>query len=243
MDVFSMSQQDFQNLANSSKPVPWKPTSPYDFDPNNPDPAHAPLYTPTYNAATMATAPGFQKQLDYLNLDKSALNQFQGEAMRQGPSKYATLANRQQNQESMNARDRGAGEVAGQGATARASLATRGGLTGGAAERIAQGGQNNFLNMNQSINQDLAKNKLQISTNDETNRIQQLGSVPGMQYQTADFDLNKLKAGQTATQFDIGNQITANQNQNQFNLGRYGAQMGAWGADKQAQATGSAGKK
>jgi hypothetical protein len=156
------------------------------------------------------------------------------------------MAGKQQDMLAMNAQDAGARAVAGQGATARSQLAMRGGLTGGAAERVATEGQKNYLDMSQGINQGKAANMAQIGMNDEQNRISQLGQAQGMENAMTGIDLNKLGLYGQAQQFDIGNAMKNQQSKNDFDLGRYQSQMQEWGAGKTAQAqiqSGKGGKK
>lgn len=197
---------------------------------NNPMMGAAPY--PEYESGYLNMDPVIAERFKNLLLDKSALNKFQEEAMRTGPSQYAKLAGKQNKYMTMAARDQAAQDVASGGAEARAALASKRGLTSGAAERIATGGRNKFLDMSQGISAQGAQNANQIAMNDEQNRISQLSQVPGMQVQSLqpEFQKEQLIAGENARK-------------NAFNLGRYNAQMGAWGANKQAEATANAGKK
>lgn len=190
----------------------------------------------------MNMSPEYERRISAVNMDKKALNQFQSEALRKGPSQWANLANAQQRMLAKNARDRGAREVAGQGATARSALAMRGGLGGGAAERVAMAGQNNYMDMSQNVARDQAANMAQIGMNDEQNRITQLGMVPGMQAQATGIDLDKLKLSGQAKQFDLTNQMRNKEAKNAFDLGQYQSKMNAYGSAQVAAATQKAGK-
>lgn len=196
----------------------------------------------TYDPKTMAMTPDVQAHLAGINMDKTALNKFQSEAMRTGPSAFAKLAGSQQDLLAKNAKDAGARTVAGQGAGARASLAMRGGLSGGAAERLATEGQNNYLDMTQGVNNSLAQNKMQIGMNDEQNRVTQLGMVPGMQAQATGIDLQKESLWDKARENDVNNQVQNNASKNTFDMNMYNQKMAAWAAGQTAGATASAGK-
>lgn len=191
---------------------------------NSPRPAPI-AWNPIYNPSMADTAA----------LDPSGLNAFKKDAMRTGPSTWANRSTAQQDTLAKNALDMGAKSVAGQGATARSQLAQRGGLSGGAAERVATEGQNNYMNMAQGVNQQKTTNVQQIGMNDEQNRMQELGMLPGMQLGAANF-------ASGVQQFNTGAQMANNQSMNQFNLGQYQAQMAAYGAGQTAQATQNAGK-
>ena len=179
-----------------------------------------------YNPNTMA---------DTATLDQSGIKNFQQLADRQGPSDWANQATAQQGTLAHNALDMGAKSVAGQGATARSQLAQRGGLSGGAAERVATEGQNNYLNMAQGVNQQKTTNIQQIGMNDAQNKMQEMSMVPGMQLGAANF-------ASGVQQFNTQAQMANNSAENTFNLGQYQAQMAAYGAGQTAQATQNAGK-
>lgn len=210
--------------------IPGQPGAPQ-FNPNNPQLPPNPSWNPIYSDA-MNMGPGVGQQLSGMQ----GMNQFSQEAMRKGPSAWAGLATQQQATEAQNARSRGAAEVAGQGATARSNLAMHGGLGGGAEERIAKSTGNNFMDMSQRVGQEQARNDMQIGMNDEQNRMQQLGMLPGM-------EMDKVKLQGQANQFDTTNAMANNQSKNQFDIDRYHEQMAAWGAGKTADATRDAGKK
>lgn len=215
--------------------------SPYTFPKTYEDQPDMPSYQQGYNSS-MALSPGLDAELSQDNIDPSGINAFSGEALRQGPSKWAGRANEEQNHLAMEARDRAAGDTAGQTASARAQLASRGGLSSGAAERLAQGGANNFLSMTQEIGNTAAKNRMQIGMNDEQNRMSMLGQLPGMQQQQAQFGLDKTKLGMAGKQYDTNNQIQENQNMNNWNLGMADIAGQQYGATKTALAQRNEGK-
>lgn len=195
-----------------------------------------------YDPSTMATAPGMATALGQNNLDMSGINAFSKDALRTGPSSWAKQATTQQNSLAKNALDMGAKSTAGQGATARSQLAMRGGLSSGASERLATEGQNNFLNMQQGVNQQKTSNIQQIGMNDEQNRMQMESQLPGMQLGAANFGLQKVGMQNQANQFDIGNTVQNNASKNQFDLGQYNSQMQGWAAGQTAAATAQSGK-
>lgn len=199
-------------------------------------------YNSIFNPATQGLGSQASQMLAGNNIDQAGLNKFQGEAMRSGPSEWARRAGQEQNFLAMNAKEQGAKTVAGQGAAARSSLASRGGLSGGAAERIAGGAADNYLNMTQGVNNTLAGNDMQIGQNDEQNRISMLGQVPGMQLGVANFGLDKTKAQLQANSTDVANEMQDAQQRNTFNLGQYQTKMAGWGAGQTAATTANAGK-
>lgn len=177
-----------------------------------------------------------------VNVNQSGIDAFSKEALRTGPSQWAQDATKQQNYLSMQAKDQGAATTQGATASARAQLAARGGLSGGAAERLAQGGANNYLNMTQGVNNTETNNDMQIGMNDEQNRLSALGQLPGMQMADANFGLQKATTQLGADSQDNQNQFNANANLNQWNLGMYGQTMGGWAAQQNAEANRNTGK-
>lgn len=204
-------------------------TGPWAY-PGAPAPYHSTL--PSQNLAGQT-----QQTLGGINLDRSGLDKFQAEAMRNGPSAWAGMAKADQNRIASQAQSGAAAQAQGQTAQASNNLAMRGGLDSGARERLATAGGQNYMNMSQHINDTNAGNQNQIGMNDETNRIQQLSMVPGMQVQSLQPDLQKAQMQGQAQMFDIGNQMKDASQQNQYNLGVYGNQMAGWAAGKQADET------
>lgn len=175
--------------------------------------------------------------LDAINtkMDTSGLDAFKHEAMRSGPSSWATQANTQQDLLQKNALNSGAKSAAGQNAQAENALAMRGGLTSGAQERIATEGNKNMLSMAQNATNQSNQNRTQIGINDEQNRVQELGMLPGMQ-------TSVYQAG-LAPQFQKAAMLQGDaQSQNAFNSNAYNQQMAAFGANQTANAIAGSGK-
>jgi hypothetical protein len=229
--------------------MPVTTNASYYYDPTTGgqiDPATGQLKYPGYLQgfnSDMETAPEFQKALNMLNMNNSALNKYRNEALRSGPSNYANLANKQNRMLAMEQRGNLADQIAGSNATAMSNLATHGGITSGAKERLAETGRNNLLDMSQNINNQASKNAMQIGANDEQNRISQLSQVPGMELGASTFDLDKEKLGLGAKQYDIGQKVGESARQNMFNMNKYNQGMSAWAANQQANATADSGKK
>lgn len=202
-----------------------------------------PSYIPQYNASTMALAPGLENQLNQIQMDPAALNAFKEQALRKGPSAWANLATNQQMAQEAGQRENAAKQASTQTAQAEDRLASSGGLSSGARERAATEGGKNYLNMSQDLGRQGNLNKLQIGINDESNRIQQLSQLPGMELQALNPALQKAGMLENANVADLGAQIAGNSAQNQYNQNIYNQQMQAWGANQQANATANSGKK
>ncbi len=178
----------------------------------------APKYSPGWNPETDTVTDGVMS-----NFDQRALNRFRGEALRTGPSVWAGLAKKSVGMQEADMRERAARDAASGTATARNQLAMRGGMTGGGAERVAQDGARNYMSMNQEIGRQSADNMAQIDLNDEQNRIQQLGMMPGMEAQKAQL------FGQSRS-FDVGQKMGESTRLNAFNAQKYSDDMGAYSA-------------
>lgn len=183
----------------------------------------------------MAMGPELQQKMDAIQLDKRGINKFRDEALRSGPSAWQSLAMKNQDLSDLTARERGAKEVAGTAATARGQLAMRGGIRSGARERIARQGQRDYLAMSQDTNRQSDANKLQIQMNDETNRIQQLGMLPGMEVQSLQPDFQKLTMWGQGKQFDTTNQMGNKKGKNDYEQKKYEEYMKGYAANKDAQ--------
>jgi hypothetical protein len=167
-----------------------------------------PEFSNIFDMSMMGSNPGYTK--------------LQQDATRQGPSDWAqSAANRQMVQAGI-ARDQAGQDAASQAATARSQLAMRGGLTGGARERLGEASMRNALEMNQGVNQQLALGLNQVDMTDEQNRMQQLGQFTGMENSRNQFLANA----------QMGNQ----QARNLFDMTKYQEDMRQWAANRQAQA-------
>jgi hypothetical protein len=202
-----------------------------------------PDYHPTYDPWNMSLATEAGGTLSGINADKRGMDAFRQEALRKGPSQWSAMAKQAQDRELGMNRDTARREAGGTAADARAQLAMRGGINSGARERVAKSGQKNYLDMSRQLGAQTMDNKSQIDMNDEKNRIQQLGMLPGMENQALQPELQKATMGLGARQFDIQQQTQEGLAHNAFDLQKYAEQMRAWGANRQADATAAAGKK
>jgi hypothetical protein len=90
--------------------------------------------------------------------------------------------------------------------------------------------------MNQQLAQQGMVNRSKIDVQDESNRINQLGALPGLENQAIAPDLDKQKTILNARQSDI-------QMRNNLVMNKYNQDMQAWAAAQQANATANSGKK
>lgn len=207
------------------------------------DQPYRPNYVPGYDKNSMRMEQDLEGRLSGINVDQRGMNKYRQEAMRSGPSAWAQMAGRQQDELAQDAQNKAGKQSAGQAAEARSQLAMRGGINSGARERIAQGAAKNYMDMSQDIGRQATTNKTQIGMNDEQNRINQLQALPGMENAAVANEMDKTKLWGQAKQFDVGQMTAEQERRNAFNMGNYHEQMQAWGAGKQANATANAGKK
>lgn len=203
---------------------------PGDVNTSGPMPAN-PAYVTAYDPTTMSLS-------DYLTgkYDHSGYDAYKAEALRKGPSGWATAANLDQGVQAANQREKGVSANNAATAQAEDDLAARGGLSSGARERATTDGSKNYLAMSQDIARQENLNHMQIGMNDEQNRIQELSTVPGMEQSQA-------QMWEGARQQDINNTTAENERRNQYNQNLYNQQMTTWRANRQADATQNSGKK
>lgn len=203
-----------------------------------------PYYNSIYNSS-MNLTPQVQSELAGINtsgLDQS-VDQFKDMAERQGPSAWATLAGQQQDALMNNNIERGQSEANASTAGAMDQLASSGGLSSGARERAAEAGATNTMNMTQNAGRQNTLNQLQVGVNDQQNKIQELGMLPGMESQALQPEFQKESIWQNAANTNNQDIMAENQNANNYNQNLYNQQMSAWGANQQANATQNSGKK
>lgn len=188
-------------------------------------------YTPTNG-----TQVSYADQLNTQGLDK-----LRGLATSDGESPWATM----QRSELSRQQGLGADQLranAGQGlAQATGNLASHGGLTGGAAERMA-GGSNLAMQENlQKLGGQGAQLGSQIGIADNQNKMDLLKSLPGMEVASM---APRISQDQFNAGLDQSNAQNKNQyglqsaaGQNQFNQSNYTADTNAWGQMANAQAT------
>lgn len=206
-------------------------------------PGNAPAYQRAYDPLSMSLFSKMQTLLSGVQPDQRGINAFRDQALRSGPSAWATTEMDRQNLEESSARQRLGREAAGRTAEGESALAMRGGLTGGARERLREGATRDYLDMSQNVGRQAGLNRLQIQSQDEQNRIGQLGQLPGMENQLFQGQLDKTKLLGQVQGLDTAAVIAENQRKNDYNKGTWEKQMEAWGASRTAQATENAGKK
>lgn len=134
-----------------------------------------------------------------------------------GPEEWQKAALAKQGLEEAQLNDKGMHQAAGAAANARSALASKGGLTGGSAERLAKSQMNDQISMGQSAARQGLANRADIGLESE----------------------NKRSA---AEKYNIEQALGERNAEDAFNQQKYQTDMQEWAAAKQGQATFGAGK-
>lgn len=184
---------------------------------------------------------------DPIQADSRGMDAFRTEALRTGPSAWLNNQLEQQKiQEAQNNED-SSQMASGQNAQARSALAMKGGLTSGASERLAGSGARNQLLERQKNSRAGEVNRLGLQSTDESNRLDTLGKLPGMetawiQPQIQQSQYNATNAA-NADVYNTNNRLGVQNNQRQFNQDQYGQGMQEWADAQQAKAIGKQGER
>jgi hypothetical protein len=204
--------------------------------------------TDPYILKSQDITPDLDKRLSNINLDTRGLEALRERALTPGDSAWAKLMLQKQGIEEGTARDAAAKSAGAAQAQARASLAMRGGLTGGARQRIAMTGARNAMDERQNIARQGLTDRLSVRTEDEKQRMNTLTQLPGMEVQALQPEFQKTQLWSNMSQFDNSNKLKANEfniqqaigekrAKDQFEMQKYNANMQTWAANKQGEAT------
>lgn len=138
-------------------------------------------------------------------------------------------------------------QAASQGAQARSGLAMRGGLRGGAAERLAGQSANDLALARQGVLQQGALTRAGLGAEAEQQRLSMLSQLPGAELSHAQYltDVDRVNQAKNlaSAQQDVQSMLGQQSAKNEFNRFKFGEQMKAKGAGMSAQAMENAGKK
>ncbi len=194
------------------------------------------------------------QRLGNINLNTQGLDALRARATGTGPSAWAQMAEQKQRMEEGQQRDQSAQQGAQAQAGARSQLAMRGGLSGGARQRLAMQGARDQTMAGQQIGAAGQTARANIGLQDEQTKNQMLSQLPGQELAALQPEMQKANAWQQMAQGEQGQAIQREQfntnaalqqqeNQNQANMGVYQEQMKAQAAERQARATEASGKK
>lgn len=213
------------------------PKTPVDFSAFEKLGRNAPTFTSGLTPGQDSTSPQVAQALGNLQFNQQASNRLRQEALRQGPSRFTRLRAAQLPGESAAAAAGLQQQAAGQAADTRASLAARGGLTGGAAERIAEErGRATSAGLRGVAGQQ-ASQLGQLALADEQSRQAGLGSQFGRELQLLDPQFKRIGIGTQARQFDVGQKAAEAARKSAFDLGVFQSRQKALAGLAQAKAT------
>jgi len=167
---------------------------------------------------------------DLTKYDTRAADRIAQDALRTGPSAWRGMMDQQMATKYSGMGDQLAQQQAGQLGQARASLAMRGGLRGGSAERLAAQGMQGGLLGQQRLARQKSEEGMGYNIQDELNRQAQLGQLGSLDANAAQF------RGQQ-NQFNIGNALQTIAGKNQFEMDKYREEMTDLAAQRTAHAT------
>lgn len=197
-------------------------------------PGMAPQYQET---AMGSNLPELQRRIGAIDYNTQGLDALRQEGLRQGPSAWAGLAKQRLGMDQREEGENLTREAAGSLASGYSSLAAKGGLSGGARERLASSNRSSAFGAKQALSREGMRGRLGVDLQDETNRQNVLRALPGLESQNVQTQLSKdvnpwmQMAGQ-----ERDDTFRRDESRNAFNLGRFGEQMSAYGSLKTAQA-------
>lgn len=179
------------------------------------------------------------KAISEFNPDMRGMEAYRERALGSGESSWAKLAKEAQALEEQKAKQAVQEQGASAGAQARSQLAMRGGLSSGAAERMAKSQSREGMRSLQNVGMQGQQARASINLQDEQARNQFIQQLPGME--------NDLAQRKTATQqWNTQQALNENMLSNARNLNQYNEQMKLYAAAQQGNAmrdTGSGSKK
>lgn len=171
---------------------------------------------------------GFRRIEDLLSgasYDQSGLQAFKERALQTGESPWARMMREKTDMEQGKALSSAGAQAAGATSGAMSNLAMRGGLSRGAAERLARGGMRDMAQARQEIYGRGAGQRLDIGIEDEKQRLAALGALPGLQAQAYETQLRGVSPWMDLA----GKRLD-------FEKDIFGQRMAGYGAEKTAEA-------
>jgi hypothetical protein len=207
-----------------------------------------------YQLSVPSILDSFKSTLGGVNINQDAYNAMKGRALSTGDSPWLTMQKQLlASQMAQQRDDTQAQELSGE-AQARSALASKGGLSGGAAERLAMSGAKNLNALKQQNARAGNQQGINLNIADDQTKQALLGQVAGLDQSAANFDLTKANTllsqqskeqalNEDANKYNIGNALTETQNKRNFDLDQWKTKMSTWAANRTADAQENAGKK
>jgi len=177
-----------------------------------------------------------------IEVDQRGIEEMRRLALGEEQSPWLQLQLQKIGEEQKAQREAGAQQALGGQQQAMSALAMKGGLRGGAAERIARGGAEDIFNVGQEISRWGAGQRLGAEQAAEEQRLQMLSQLPQaeLQYLEPQFREREYQTG--IEQYNIEQALGEHQQRRQAELEKYKEDMAAWGAERTAEAQEQAGK-
>ncbi len=185
-----------------------------------------PVYTPGYNPLTMSAVTEMNK-LD--GQYSQGFNRQRAEALRKGPSNWLNMSLAQDALKQEDAREKAGQMNASRTAEAHNRLASLGGLSSGARERVEEQGQEGFMNMSQDLARSSKLAGLGMGVQDEQNRIGKLSDLTGKEMQ-------RENMWTTAKDKDTANELAEAKRKSDFDMNLFDIRKRAEGAESNANA-------
>lgn len=167
----------------------------------------------------------FTDRLEGVSYDPSGVQAFKERALQAGESPWARMMREKVDMEQGRALGSAGAQAAGATSGAMSNLAMRGGLSRGAAERLARGGMRDMAQARQEIYGRGAGQRLDIGIEDEKQRLAALGALPGLQAQAYETQLRGVSPWMDLA----GKRLD-------FEKDIFGQRMAGYGAEKTAEA-------
>lgn len=165
-------------------------------------------------------------------MDMRAIDSLRGEALRDPSqqSAWAALANQELNSQENRAQDSLQAQVEAMKANRLNTLASHGGYDRGSMERLGRQSFRDMLRQKQNNRAEFGQKRLDVSKQDETNRLNSLNNMAGLDQSRANYltGLDRANKGGALGEFE---------NKRNFEMDRYQSQLKQWASERNARAT------
>lgn len=180
-------------------------------------------------------------------LNTQGLEKLRGEATQApGSSLWESLMNQRQDVTDQQGRDSANANSGSAASSAMSRLASSGGMSSGARERVARDAARGLSAGRQQVASNSAAARLGIGTQAESNRLGLLSALPGQELAKSSYDTGLAQDNRNYStginSFNIGNTLGQMNNANTLKQQTYSDQMKEWSAMQQAKATANSGK-
>lgn len=176
-----------------------------------------------------------------INVNKEGIDAVRKMALRKGPSDWTNMMLEKQGIQAGANRDDLSSKLAGSRSQAMSDLAMRGGLSGGARERMAANSMRESNLARQSLSRNEALDKTNLLADDEKSRVNLLTQMPGLENEASKSDFANREYSTTVSKYNLDNVLKDKSAKDAWDSNTYNEQMKKWASDAQANATASSG--